>query len=438
MKKLNLLIALLLFATSAFCQTGLTARSMGMAGAYQSRALGPDATRWNPANLALPEEPTISLILPVFIPSFAMSIGNNSLNLDLYNNYFSQEYFDQHPDGWDDAAIDQILSNFDNDFRSFNQMHFTVLGASYKQFAFAVNGFIYSKLRLPKTLFEIPFQGFGTDPIPFSNVEGEVIAASEFALSVAKTLHPDWDMVDHFSVGATFKYFYGFAYAKVEDAQGVVMSSDDSITVNGNYRLLKAIPMNDIGSPGDGVGLDLGASAKIGKKLTLGLAFNNLVGSINFGDVEETQGSISVNEPGINIDELDNFGDYIEDVSNSTDTTFTCPEVVRYYLPKVITLSANYRLTKRLILEADYQQGLNNTAGNSTTPRLAFGGEFRYVPLLPLRFGFSMGGMEGTMLAAGFGLDFKIYQIDFAAAGNQGLFNSSKGVFVAMSQRINF
>jgi hypothetical protein len=154
--------------------------------------------------------------------------------------------------------------------------------------------------------------------------------------------------------------------------------------------------------------------------------------------VEETQGSINMNEPGIDIDELDNFGDYIENVTNTTDTTFNCPDMVRYSLPKVITLSANYKLTKRLILETDYQQGLNNTAGNSTTPRLAFGGEFRYIPLLPLRFGFSMGGMEGTMLAGGFGLDFKVYQIDFAAAGNQGLFNSSNGIFIAMSQRINF
>ncbi|NQS97994.1 MAG: hypothetical protein HQ591_06035 [candidate division Zixibacteria bacterium] len=432
MKKLTLMLTLLI-PIAAYSQTGLNARSMGMAGAYQSMSRGAEVARWNPANLMLPHSPNITLD----IASFGLSMGNNSINLDFYNDYFSQEYFDEH-ESWDQQAKDEIISHFDNNFKGFINTQITPFALSYREFAFALNYFAYSNIQLPQNLLQIPLQGIGTEPETFADIEGEAIAGAEIAFSTAKTLHPDWKFLSHFSVGATFKYFIGMSYAKVEHAEATVLSGVDSMAVNGNYQLYLAFPYDDRGKGGDGVGLDLAAAGMAGEKLTLGLTINNLVGSINFGEIEELHGTISLNEPGLNIDELDNMEDYLDSITVTTDTTFISPDIIRYKLPKSFVLSANYRLYPWMVVEADYHQGLNNVAGGTTTPRLALGTEIKYLRFLPLRFGFALGGMQGTTLAAGFGFDFKYYKLDFAVAGQRGLFNGSKGVNFAISQRLVF
>jgi hypothetical protein len=438
MRKLTLIITAISIALTAWGQTGLNARSMGLAGAYQQFASGAEVTRWNPANLGLPGAPKLTLD----IPNFAIVIGNNSINLDVYNEYFSKEYFDAHEEGWDDAAKEQILDYFDGDFQGYNQFQVTPFGVSYAKFAFAINGFSYSDLRVPQNIIEIPFQGLSTDPIPIENVDGEVILGAEFALSTAKSFKKvQLPYVTDFSAGITFKYFYGLSYVKVADAEGTILSSNDSLILNGNYRLLIAAPspISDKGKTGDGVGFDLGAAAKMGDKLTVGISLNNIVGTINFGEVEERQGSITwTDSTGINIAELDNFGDYLDSVAISTDTSFVTAEVVRYDLPKSLVLAANYKLNNLLSAEIDYQQGLNNTAGGTPTPRIAMGAEIRAIPILPLRFGFALGGLQGTTYATGLGLDFKFYKLDLGVAGERGLFNSSKGISFALSQRFTF
>lgn len=107
-------------------------------------------------------------------------------------------------------------------------------------------------------------------------------------------------------------------------------------------------------------------------------------------------------------------------------------------MPRSLNLSATYQLYPWMVVEGDYQQGLNETAGGSTTPRLSLGTEIRKIRFLPLRFGIGLGGVQTTTFAVGFGLDLGHYDLDIAFAGQRGLFNTSKGVNFAFSQRIVF
>lgn len=446
MKKLTLILVLLAFASSLYAQ-GLNARSMGMAGAYASIARGCEVVRWNPANLGFPTKADfkrMSTPRPLWpkapfmsfeLASLGWSIGNNSLNLDLYDKYFTKTYFDTH-EMWDNSAKSNIVGAFENDLRGFSNIQFTGIAASYKQFAFAVTGFSYTTLSIPQSLITIPLQGLTTEPLPL-DFEGEAVAGMEIALSTSKVLY-EWDFFDYFSLGATFKYFLGQAYAKIDQADGTLLSSDDSLAVNGFYKAYVAAPMADKGKGGDGVGLDLGAAAMMGDKLTLGFVFTNLVGSINFGELVEYQGSISLNEPGLNQQEFDNMGNYLDSIAVTSDTSFTSGDVVVYKLPKNLIFSANYRLNRKVDFEVDYTQGLINTAGGTTTPRISLGTELSYVKFLPLRFGFALGGVQGTTYACGFGLKLGSFQLDFAMAGQRGLFNGSKGINFAISPRIMF
>jgi len=434
--------------TEAAAQVGLNGRSMGMAGAYGCMARGSEAVKWNPAVLGLPfkeDHRRMSRphkywpVAPLFsldLASLGISICNNSLNLDLYNEYFSRSYFDKN-EIWDDPAKAEIMSAFDDDFFGFSNMQVTGMAFSYEKFAFSVSSFFYTNLKVPRNVLTAPLQGLGAAPLLIKNAEGEMIGGTEFAISTAKVLY-EWDYFDYFCLGATFKYFLGHAYSKLKEAEGTVISNEDTLSVNGSYELLTALPFNDRGKGGDGVGLDLGAAAIVGERLTLGVALSNLVGSINFGEVEEQTGTINLNESGLNQDYFDNFGQYLDSIAVKTDTTYIAAEIIKYIMPKAVVLSANYRLLPYLTVEADYHQGLNNTAGGTTIPRLALGTEISYIKFLPLRFGVAVGGLQGLTLAAGFGVKAGCFQMDFAAAGQSGLFNRSKGINFAVSPRISF
>ncbi len=432
MKKTVILTLFLLPMGVAWGQTGFSARSMGMAGAYQGMSRGAEVSLWNPANLALPDGPRMS----VDLLGVAMNLGNNSFSLSLYNDYFSENYFDEH-ESWDEAAKNTIIGEIPSGgLKVYNRLQITSLAFSYEQYALALNTFCYADGQLPQDLLEVPLQGLGTEPVNLTDIEGEAIFGTEIVLSGSRMLHPDWDWLEYLTVGASFKYFIGHAYATLDEAGGVIISNPDTIAVNGNYKAFLVAPFDDKGKTGRGVGLDLGSAAKINEKLTVGLSIHNFFGSIHFDGAEEYLGSFAFNEKGLNQDEFDNFGDYLDSVAVDNDTSFASGEDLSYALPKSFTLSGTYRLNPKITVEADYQQGLNNTAGGTTTPRLAAGAEARFLSSLPIRFGFALGGIQGTTLAFGFGLDLKAYQLDFGFAYQRGLFYGSKGINFALSQRI--
>jgi hypothetical protein len=434
MKTIYIPIYLLLSAALAWGQTGYNARSMGMAGAYQSMARGAEVSNWNPANLGLLDNPHGSLDLL----NVGATLGNNSLSLNLYNGYFSQEYFDQHG-SWDEAAKSEILSHFPGDgFKGFSRVQATPLAVSYKQYAFAINTFAYSDMRMPKAFFALPMEGLGVDPVSLSDIEGEGVAGTELAFSGGHTLNLGMPWVKEFSVGATFKYLIGHAYGKIDQAEGFILSNQDSMVLDLNYEVTRAGMAADNGSHGSGIGIDLGAATRLSDRLVAGLSLNNLVGGIKFSGVNKELGSVSLHEPGLSMDEFGNFDDYMDSITVTTDTSYASTETASYRLPRALMLSANYQVLPWMTAEADFQQGLNHSAGNSTRTRLALGTEIRYLSCLPVRLGLAFGGVQGTTLAFGLGLDLKSYQLDLAAGNQRGLFNGSKGLSLALSQRIIF
>lgn len=426
------MLCLLAPLCASWSQTGFSARSMGVAGAYQGMARGADVSLWNPANLALPDGPQTCLD---FL-NFGTSLGNNSFNLSLYNDYFGEDYFAEKG-SWDQAAKEAIIGAIPEDgLKIFNRMQFTTLAFSHKNYALALNTFSYADAQLPQSVLEVPLQGLGTDPVNLTDVAGEMILGTEIAFSWGKMLYPNWHWLEYLTVGTSLKYFIGHAYGTVEKADGTIISNPDTIAVNGSYRAFLVAPFEGKGETGSGVGLDVGSAARINEKLLVGLSIHNVFGSIHFSNPEEYVGSFNFNETGLNQDEFDDFGDYIDSLAVDSDTSFSSSEKLVYVLPKSVMVSGTYQLSPRIVLEADYQQGLNQTAGGSTTPRLALGGELRYWSFLPTRLGLAFGGIQGTTFAFGLGLDLKSYQLDLAIAGQRGLFYGSKGVNFALSNRI--
>jgi hypothetical protein len=431
MRKTLMILSLLIPAALAWSQTGYNARSMGMAGAYQGISRGAEVSLWNPANLALPDRPGIT----IDFLNFGTSLGNNAFNISLYNEYFSKGYFDEH-DGWDAAAKEAILAEVPDDgIRLFNRFHVTALAGSYKEFAVALNSFMYTDLKLPEDVVSIPLQGLGHEAADLTDVEGEFIIGTELTASYGRELPVAWDFVETLTVGGTLKLLWGQMYAVLDDAGGKALSNSDSIGVEGSYTAFLVNPYDDKGETGHGVAIDLGAATIVNDKLSVGLTLNNVIGGIGFKGCEVYTGEYSFHEPGLDQDQFDNLENYID--SSSTDH-YASDRKLSYRLPASFLLSGTYKLNDNVMIEGDYHQGLNNTAGGGTTPRLAVGSELRYLDWLPVRFGLALGGIQGSTLAFGFGIDVGAYKLDFGIAGQRGLFNHSKGINFAMSQRIQF
>ena len=208
MKRIAILLCLLIPATVIHGQTGFNARSMGMAGAYQGMARGAEVSAWNPANLALPDSPDFSLDLL----NFGFSLGNNSFNITLYNDYFSEAYFDANG-SWDDAAKNEIVDHIPSSgFVGFTRTQVTPLAISLDRFALAINGFAFSNASLPQDLLAVPILGLGMDPVSLDDINGEAIAGTEIAASYAMLFEPDWNWAKFITIGASFKYLIGHAY----------------------------------------------------------------------------------------------------------------------------------------------------------------------------------------------------------------------------------
>ena len=133
----SFIVIFILVSGSASCIAQLTARGLGMGGAYTALARGIHAPEWNPANLGLPDNPRFSMS---FI-AFGAAVNNNSFTLGDYNHYFGEVWSDSEDDyigqDWSERDKEDILNRIpDNGFRTNIRSTARLLSFSTGQFAF--------------------------------------------------------------------------------------------------------------------------------------------------------------------------------------------------------------------------------------------------------------------------------------------------------------
>lgn len=423
MRKTTLTLALagVLFAVStALTQPLQTARSTALAGSGTMANYGFSALGWNPANLGLSANPGFSMQLP----SFGMALGNNA---------FSPEYIGEtfvEGDTLDQTEIDDILANMDADkLTLYTQLGIPIFGLSVMNYSFGLDATMLSNTSVPADLFEMVFTGPVKDKVyDLGTVEEKTIGYATASFSLAKDFSAI-PFTDEFAAGASFKYFLGGAYAELEHKEGMLQITNDKIHASGFYRFLtsKAI--------GSGVGLDLGAAAKLKyRDLYVGATLGNLIGSIAWDEIEAKEIRFSRHE-GLDLDSVSNR-EYWNTFLTKTDTTYDY-DAVTVPLPKYLLLAGDMPyLNGKGDLFLSYYQGLNDAPGQNTTPRLSVGSEFRWIPIVPLRVGVAVGGLQGTEFAGGFGLRLLGYQLDFGASWHRGVLAGAKGFTFSLTNTI--
>jgi len=407
---------------------------LSLAGNYMAMSRGVNAIAWNPANLALARGNTMELNLV----SLNMSIGNNSINLNTYNRYFTAEGNNGYWSNGDKHAILDMIS--DDGPRTDFDLSANILGLAFNNFGLAVQmiGKGYAQVGTDKKPFQIALFGETIDHAYEYDQPTQALGASYSAMKVSiayaypvpmKWLHPQ---LRNLSIGAAWNQYVGIAVAQIREASVHLKRIDgEKESVEYAVALRGRIAIPESATPtGKGVGFDLGLSGGYGNKIDFALSIANIGASINWS--RHTQ-QVQI-EHADSLRVFGNDNDPFREIS--IDTSYDINSFSTN-LPSVLRLGGVYHLKPNWKVSAEYDQGLNKAFGNSTTPRFGVATEYYLTSWLPLRGGMAVGGNDGFELGLGFGLHAPFIHFDYSYAMRSALWPTySRGIYTAFSLKI--
>lgn len=443
------------------------ARSMGMGKSYNASTTGIYSIGINPANLINTQDRTTEFQTILPIPYLAFRSGTNFMTFDDLNYFFGgvngkARYLDDEDkkrfnDLFEDGGV--VFANVSVNLLSVSYNYGEEVGA----FAFSAHDFISAYMKFPQSITDLAL--FGNQPGKNFDL-GETDIQSwwirTYSLSYARELSeiriPGFNK---FGAGISFKLVHGFSYTGTERVLTSFITGE-KYQVSGSADLLAHTSFSDafgvkygfdstekksnmslFPSPaGAGVGFDVGVNAQYLDNWIFSLAVTD-IGKINWKkNVAEFSASGEIEFEELLDRELrDSLYKKITGEGKSVSNHSTS-------MPTTLRLGAAFYTDENqssipgsLIVVLDYNQGFNNMPGNTTTPRVSIGGEWKPGDWFPyFRTGFSFGGRTGLNWAFGIGAITGSLELNFATSDFHVLFapNSSKQVSFAVSSRWRF
>ena len=407
------IVASIFGAENVFAQ--LTARGVGMGGAYTALARGAHAPAWNPANLGLPDNPQ-GLSMDIF--SVGAQLSNNSFTKSMYDQY-NGKY-------WDTQTVTDILDHVPSNGLAVDlDVAMNFLSFSYGRFAMTLGASGGGFLKMDKTIFDLVLKGNELNKTyTLKNADGESMAVGYLGLSWGQPVEVDF--VEHLSIGWTTYLLQGIAYGHLDDSDVLVKTTQAGFDLDGSYQASS-------GLGNLGVGIDLGAAAQINEQWAASLCLANLFSRITWNKKNKTNYGYFGGESLAVLDFSDE--DEKDDFQDSTWTEEG--HDLSQGLPVTLRAGTTYEY-EDFVFTADYVQGFSRRMWTVTTPQLALGTEWRRVHWLPLRIGFAAGGNVGFGTSFGLGIRPGRFVFDLGMM-NRGFVTSggSKGLFLAVDIGVN-
>jgi len=465
MKKIILTFAVILsLSCYSFAQFGsvgiVDAKSMSLGKTYNANTDGIYSIGINPANMMFSPSShfEFSTVLP--LPALSMRVGTNFMSFDDFNYFFGG--VNGNARILTDADKQRLFDLFNNGGRVFADISINEFSAMYKAksnigaFALSMVDYIGISFTVPKSIVELGLYGNQTNQVySFNDAAAKSWWIRTYALSYARELPEiDQKIFDKIAVGVSVKMVNGYSYIGMDHINTTLgTGASNQITGNADMVLLTAFSpsfgsvydfdssnsKSSMGfSPkpaGSGIGFDLGVSASMDKIWRFSLSVTD-IGSINWDKYTARyygSGNFSVTDltDKAQIDSIKNKmigkGEYISSFSTS--------------LPTALRAGASYNLNNivpgSMLLALDYNQGFNDSPGNSKTPRFSLGVEWTPIGFFNLRTGLSVGGLDGFGWALGIGLNAGAVEFNFATSDmNQvALGNDAKMYTVAFGSR---
>ncbi len=426
MKKL-IIITVLFLVSNAVIATDIPVSAV-YGESFLQRANGVNAIYWNPANLNKDR----NFNRDYSFLSFSGGIQNNSFSISLYNDNVGK-YLTQ-------ADKDDILSELEDAVRMKFKVSALVFATSTKHHGFSMGTNFYAKGKFSKKYFDLLFNGNEYNEVyTFDRSENgvRVLGYSDITYAYSglylKNILPFIENPENkvvfpeIKVGFSASALIGLLAIKTHKFDAELSAGDAGLHLDQNIEL-------DEASGGFGFKSSIGFSSEdFMENLSLGLAFDNVFGFINWsGSAERTY--ITANADSVYIEELDDDVIDSDNVTEDSDGWTT-------NLPLVVKFGSLYKINGNANVSFDWKQSTKTTASTCAKPHLSITGEYVVKGMIPLRLGLSNGdettgysvtyssGYKGNKIE----VDLSITSYDFLLPGNY-----SKGVETALGLRLLF
>lgn len=477
MKNLKLVFTIFfaLSAASLVAQSRhYNAATLGMGGGGTAFIDGYQANFLNPANLMIKNynRPRRQL----GFSGVGASFGGSLLNFSVYNEYLTEGLTIEGP-----VRENMINDWFGSDPMATRDVNFGLdivpLGFSTRRenmaLSFATRVRTLQDLTMNRGLMELGFYGLDSDQfgngVPI-NFNSSTLSYAEISVGYAMELPlPLSGIVEALPFINGMKVFAGVAPKYIVGLQSfeldfssdlrvdpVSQTSNGGIRHNFNYTAnvfgdlatefanfadeREADPDaefnfdyagSDIGSLGNGFGLDMGITAELDislpvlsffgdkQKLRVAMSATDL-GSVTFTENPQSitaSGNVVIDGDAGDQNPGDYWSDFADSLSNDVYGGFGAQEGEsgKFSLPGMYNFGAALQLGK-LTTTLDYGFGFNDLGTNSRRSALTLGAEYRLLGIIPLRVGTRVGGFAGTSYSAGIGLDLNFLEFTVAAA----------------------
>jgi hypothetical protein len=405
---------------------------LGMARTSAVTSCGVDAIGINPANLALPGSPSLSLTA---FP-FGIRLGTDFLNYGLYRQYLTGVSTDSGTVGYylTDKDKERILSGFSSGVGTINGdvglklVSVSIYSSGFGGLGLGITERVGGRGTLPEDYLRFLF--YGNSPgqtLNFADTQVRAWWLRDYSLSYAQAFENAFGL-DLLAFGVTAKYVAGFGYFDLEQTNTSFTTSSQSV-VTGHAQYLSRRAGTDFLSSGEGSsfalfpapagtgwGFDFGIHAKLSSFLSLGASINDI------GSLQWTHNARERRANGdFTIDDVFSKArqDSLKNVVEGTDQKISGFET---QLPTAAHVGLALQLGQsdfagnlpNAVVAFEYTQGFNEMPGNSRKPRLSAGMELRLLSWLPLRSGVSVGGADQKSWAFGLGLHLGPVALDAA------------------------
>lgn len=395
------------------------ARSFALGGAYAARAVGYEASFWNPANLGLSTSPRWSAGL-----NASAYLSNNALDYGqitgLYGEYLDAgEKSQLLADVRDATGGGPATVSFDVGAQG--------LGVSFGRFAAGVSGISAGNAEITPDALELLLfgnvgeSGTGRD-FDFSNTAADLWSMYGAYASYAQPFRLDALPKAGFSAGATLRYGVAGDLVRVGETRSDLI-----------YEPLELdVALQKLQSTGDNAGrafaADLGVAMEWGDRMIVGASLVNALQTVDWDrsafevtsyQVNADYSDIAITSTTVDYDQLDAQG------RQRVDALLDDAE-----LPRQLRLGSLVRTSARMDVSVDYVELLGGSLRSRWDRSLSAGAEFRPLPILPLRAGLAT-SFEQFALTGGLGVYAGPVHVDFAI-GRWGM-GGGDGIVSALS-----
>lgn len=438
-RPLSLLVALAMPAALAAQLPPNSARSVAMGGALTALARGYEAIAWNPAQLAMPHQPSVSIGLL----QFGGELANNAYSIGDITKYRDQTLTD--------ADKQYLLSRIVHDDSTWmvnGNLGFGAVAVSVGPLAFSFTSSGYVQASASRDAVQFALNGnagfVGTGNFfSLAGSGGNGWAASTLAGSYAMRF--PHSPLGALAAGVTLKRVWGNFLGMARDegsqiaadsanAHGEVIYTDYP---NGNFS-----GAGDIfgKAPGTGWGVDLGGTLELTPQLQVSAVLVNAISGMSWKDdrlrYDATDYILSLSPSGVVSDTTNTVtltGSQID--ANPVAAAFKDTLLQRSDFSRLLRGGVAYRMAG-FTLGGDLQ--LRLTEGLDRNSAVAAGGgiEKIFFGVLPLRAGFRTNFSDRTAITGGTGLHLGPFALDLSGVALLG--SAHAGVAVAGGMGLTF